>query len=89
MKQLYRVDLISFAMAENEQEARIEIAGVDRYEEARAYLVAPAPLGDLIPKDWLNCIPWGSDDDRTVGEILARQRLTTGPAASATATRGT
>lgn len=64
MKQLYEVEIRVYVMAEDEQDA-VQIAAREcQPEEAEAY---EAVSVDTI---WWKAIPYGSDNDKTCGEIV-------------------
>lgn len=67
MKQLYKLEIYCYVMAEDELEAqdiRIRHLGACSRFAIEAETVHP---------DWLDTIPFNSDDDRTCGQILEAQ----------------
>jgi hypothetical protein len=76
-KKMYVVDveLTMVVMAESKREA-ISIAQDHVEEEAYIDTEAVTVVSELkkpseVPPYWKNCIPWGSDDDRTIEAILS------------------
>lgn len=76
-KRLYcvRVEWCFYAMAENEAEAR------GRYRDAQGDMGSDAVAyadevddAERVEGDWLESIPYGSTDDRTVGELLGTSK---------------
>ncbi len=70
MKKLYEVEMVVYVMAENENEAHeaandfeVDIPFFDCkiYEAVSDY------------SNWMDAIPYGSDDDKTCREVLSNQ----------------
>lgn len=74
-KQLYRVKVILYVMAENESEARVAATNsqFDIFE-------CTARKAEHIDSGWENAIPYNADNDRTCAEILASQQPRTNSA---------
>lgn len=74
MKKLYEVsaDLILYVMVEDEREA--EIIGKSQLYEEMDNADINAYKADSILAIWSDSVPYGSDDNRTCGEIIAEQR---------------
>lgn len=83
MKKLYIVEIERTIMvvADNDKEARAIALENENDEmdmsEPRGICVYDVDTENnpkikaSIPKDWMNCIPYGGNDDKTVQEILA------------------
>ena len=72
-KELYRVRVVLFVMAENESEARVAAtrAQFDIFD-------CTARKAKIVNPDWKDAIPYNADDERTCSEImLTGQKLTT------------
>ena len=72
MKKLYVVDLEHsvYVMAESEEDAeQTAIRGIREYGDTPRVTASEARSGP-IPRDWRNSIPFGSDDDRTVEDLI-------------------
>lgn len=65
-KRLYQVRITAMVMADNEEEA--ETAAFDEMD--RYNVTANVIIADSTPLDWHDAIPFGADDERTVGELL-------------------
>jgi hypothetical protein len=67
-----------FVMAESATEAEcvaVDAVQDDGVGEGVGLEAFPREWGKSeAPREWENAIPWGSDDDRTVGEILRAER---------------
>ena len=68
MKRLYDVEIRVFVMAEDEEEAR-QIATRECQPEE-----ADAEEAGSVDVFWWDSIPYGSDDDKTCGKIMAEMR---------------
>jgi len=71
MKKLYEVEMIMMVMAEDESDAKLvaaQNASAENWDEFDAY------EADSVKSEWWDCIPWGSDDDKTCGEIILGMR---------------
>lgn len=71
MKKLYRVEITMMVMADDVFDAMaVAEQSVDQSNTGE-FEVAPATS---TPSEWYDLVPYGSDDDLTVGEILKLQR---------------
>lgn len=72
-KKLWRVQVEweYFAWAEDEDAARshFDEASSDM-DEWKACPWAHVAVRKDVPKEWLDCIPWGEDEDRTCDQLL-------------------
>ena len=68
-KSLYRVEMIAMVMAESKEDALTEAAKMDPWNST-----CKVHLATSTPSEWYDCVPFGEDDDRTVGQILRDQR---------------
>jgi hypothetical protein len=75
-KELYRVKVILFVMAENESAARVAAtqARFDIFECA-------AKRAENVDAEWNDSIPYNADDDRTCQEIMTTKMQTARPKA--------
>ncbi|MCJ7829358.1 MAG: hypothetical protein MUP81_06430 [Dehalococcoidia bacterium] len=64
MKQLYEVAIYYYVMAENTEEAKT--IKPDFLSDCTIF----AHKTKTIRNDWWECIPFGSDDDKTCGQIV-------------------
>ena len=67
MKKLYEVQMTVYAMAENENDAHSVATGYGveiPIEDCEIYKAG------AVLSPWIDCIPYGSDDDKTCREIL-------------------
>lgn len=71
-RQLYRVKVILYVMAENESEARVAAtdARFDIFE-------CTARKAEYLDPAWVNAIPYNAEDERTCAEIFASQKEVT------------
>jgi len=72
-KELYRVRVVLFVMAENASDACVAAtqARFDIFE-------CTARKTKIVNPDWKDAIPYNSDDDRTCSEVMrTRQTMTT------------
>lgn len=70
---LYRVEIefVGYVLAENAWEAEDEYRREGVREDEPQYSHAREVTAGHVPDgDWAECIPWGADDDVTVGELL-------------------
>ena len=78
-KKLFHVNLEYdlVVVADDENEAERIAKSVMRDESAEATLVSATEMknkSDIPPGGWEdNCIPWGSEDDDTIGQILEEE----------------
>ncbi len=74
-KQLFRVKIILYVMAENESEARVAAtdARFDIFE-------CTAKKADKLDRGWDEAIPYNSEDARTCAEIFSSQQKPIQPA---------
>jgi hypothetical protein len=65
-KKLYEVEIVAYVMAENEEDARyinIDTGSCD----------IDVNEADEVPEHWLDALPFNSDDDKTISQILAEK----------------
>ena len=68
-KELYRVRVVLFVMAESESDACVAAtrARFDIFE-------CTARKADIVNPDWIDAIPYNADDERTCLEIMTAKR---------------
>jgi hypothetical protein len=68
-KELYRVKVVLFVMAENESDARVAAtrARFDIFE-------CTAKRAENVDPEWNDAIPYNADDDRTCSELITNKR---------------
>ena len=73
-KELYRVKVVLFVMAENESAARVAAtrARFDIFE-------CVAKKAENIIPEWNDAIPYNADDDHTCSEIMFNEKQSTPP----------
>lgn len=64
MKKLYEVEIKVYVMAEDKEDALYIASRECQPEEAEAY------EAESVDALWWKSIPYGSDDDKTCGEII-------------------
>jgi hypothetical protein len=71
-KAIVEIDMIVEAKS---QEEAIHVARQNAHEETDHAHVRCREVESIkdVPMEWRNSIPWGSDDDSTVQEVLTRQ----------------
>ena len=76
-KELYRVKVVLFVMAENESDARVAAtrARFDIFECA-------AKRAENVDPEWNDAIPYNADDDRTCSELITNKRQAARPKAA-------
>jgi hypothetical protein len=72
-----RVEMDMVVMAVDELAAKHE-AEFNAEEEigngsAEFWVSHEAKVNTDVPPRWLNCIPWGGDDDRTVSDLISEE----------------
>ena len=75
MKKLYVVDVQNtvYVLAENEKEAGDEaVKGIHEFGD-EPVICASVATHPPVGSDWMGAIPYGSDGDQTVGDIMARK----------------
>ena len=73
-KELYRVRVVLFVMAENESEARL-VATQSQFD----IFECTARKAINVNPDWKDAIPYNADDERTCSEITTTKQKVTGP----------
>jgi len=72
MIRLYRATIEIYVIGENETEAKVAASQAD--EHYMAWEVKEVSQDDVIPEEWGNALPWGTEDEEwTCTEILLRQ----------------
>ena len=66
MKKIYELTITAYVLAETAEDARAEARSIDTSGcDVEAYEVSQ------VPQEWMDCMPFGGDEDKTCAEILA------------------
>jgi hypothetical protein len=64
-------DMVVWAENSTEAESIADRSAMRELNNQRPQIITSA-VGNEIPDEWMNAIPWGTEGDATVAEILAK-----------------